>query len=65
MPKVFILRTDPYEFADVTSNSYYDWVIHNMYFLFLEQTATGRFAESFRSSPRRRNVRAASRSTTP
>ena len=51
MPKVFNLRTDPYEFADVTSNSYYDWVIHNMYFLFLAQTAAGKFAESFKEFP--------------
>ena len=25
IPKIFNLRTDPYEFADVTSNSYWDW----------------------------------------
>ena len=27
MPKIFNLRTDPYEFADVTSNTYYDWFL--------------------------------------
>jgi arylsulfatase len=26
MPKVFDLRSDPYERADITSNSYYDWI---------------------------------------
>ena len=26
LPKIFNLRTDPYEFADVTSNTYYDWI---------------------------------------
>lgn len=25
VPKIFNLRTDPYERADVTSNTYYDW----------------------------------------
>ena len=29
LPKLFNLRTDPYEFADVTSNTYYDWFLHN------------------------------------
>ena len=31
VPKLFNLRTDPYEFADVTSNTYYDWFLHHVY----------------------------------
>ncbi|MGW6130634.1 arylsulfatase [Cellulomonas sp. NPDC055163] len=27
VPKIFNLRTDPYERADITSNTYYDWVM--------------------------------------
>ncbi len=27
VPKIFNLRTDPYERADITSNTYYDWLI--------------------------------------
>jgi arylsulfatase A-like enzyme len=27
VPKMFNLRTDPYERADITSNTYYDWMI--------------------------------------
>ncbi|WP_206641298.1 sulfatase-like hydrolase/transferase [Nonomuraea polychroma] len=27
VPKIFNLRTDPYERADITSNTYYDWMI--------------------------------------
>ncbi len=27
VPKMFNLRTDPYERADITSNTYYDWVL--------------------------------------
>ena len=34
LPKIFNLRTDPYEFADITSNTYYDWFLHNAYFLY-------------------------------
>ena len=34
MPKLFNLRTDPFERADQTSNTYYDWVIDRA-FLFV------------------------------
>jgi hypothetical protein len=27
LPKLFDLRADPYERADVTSNTYYDWLM--------------------------------------
>jgi hypothetical protein len=29
MPKLFDVRADPYERADITSNTYYDWMISN------------------------------------
>jgi arylsulfatase A-like enzyme len=29
MPKIFDLRADPFERADITSNTYYDWMISN------------------------------------
>jgi arylsulfatase len=31
MPKLFNLRTDPYERADITSNTYYDWMVSRAY----------------------------------
>ena len=31
VPKVFNLRTDPLERADITSNSYYEWFLHHDY----------------------------------
>ena len=31
VPKLFNLRTDPFERADVTSNTYYDWIMDNAY----------------------------------
>ena len=33
-PKLFNLRTDPYERADITSNTYWDWVLDHI-FLFI------------------------------
>jgi arylsulfatase A-like enzyme len=52
LPKIFNLRTDPYERADITSNTYYDWLLHNMYFLFVAQTVAAKFVETFKEFPR-------------
>jgi hypothetical protein len=30
-PKLFNLRTDPYERADITSNTYFDWMIDRIW----------------------------------
>jgi len=50
-PKLFNLRTDPYEFADVTSSTYYGWFIHNAYFIYAAQTGAAMFAASFKDLP--------------
>jgi arylsulfatase len=51
IPKIFNLRTDPFEFADITSNTYWDWLIHNAYFIYLAQYAARMFAETFKEFP--------------
>jgi arylsulfatase len=51
MPKIFNLRTDPYERADVTSNTYYDWFIHNAFFIYVAQAAAAKFAATFKEFP--------------
>ena len=51
LPKLFNLRTDPYEFADITSNSYYDWFLYNAYFIYAAQTGAAKFAETFKEFP--------------
>jgi arylsulfatase A-like enzyme len=33
VPKIFNLRTDPYERADITSNTYYDWLLDRAWVL--------------------------------
>jgi arylsulfatase A-like enzyme len=53
MPKVFNLRMDPYERADITSNSYWDWVLHNGWFIFIAVAAAGKFAQTFKEFPPR------------
>src|SRR4029078_10493195 len=47
LPKIFNLRTDPYERADVTSNTYYDWLLYNMYFLYAAQGGAAMFCAPF------------------
>ena len=38
VPKLFNLRTDPYERADITSNTYFDWMLDHI-FLFIPAQA--------------------------
>jgi hypothetical protein len=45
------LRTDPYEFADLTSNSYWDWYIYHGYMILAAQRIAGAFADTFKEFP--------------
>src|SRR5262245_60779624 len=51
LPKIFNLRTDPYEFADITSNSYWDWYVHHAYILYGSFAIMDRFAATFKDFP--------------
>jgi arylsulfatase len=51
LPKMFNLRTDPYERADITSNRYYDWILYNAYFIYAAQLVAGKFVETFKEFP--------------
>ena len=51
LPKIYNLRTDPYEFADITSNTYYDWFIHHAYIIYAAQAIAGKFADTFKDFP--------------
>ena len=53
VPKLFNLRTDPYEHADVTSNTYYDWMLRRVLPDLLRQRHHDQFLESFREFPPR------------
>jgi arylsulfatase len=52
-PKIFNLRTDPYERADITSNTYYDWIFHHAYIIYAAQAIAAQFADTFREFPSR------------
>ena len=51
VPKLFNLRTDPYEFADVTSNTYYEWFMRHAYFIMLAQGIASKFVATFKDFP--------------
>ena len=52
VPKIFNLRSDPYERADVTSNSYYDWFMSDGAAVMLAAPATvGEFLKTFKEYP--------------
>jgi arylsulfatase len=51
LPKIYNLRTDPYEFADITSNTYYDWLIHHAYLIFSASALAQKFAATFKEFP--------------
>ena len=53
VPKIFNLRRDPYERADVTSNTYYDWMLSRAYILVPAQAYVGKFLETFKQFPPR------------
>jgi arylsulfatase len=56
LPKVFNLRTDPYEFADITSNTYWDWIFDHAFILVPAQALVGEFLETFKAFPPRQKA---------
>jgi arylsulfatase A-like enzyme len=56
VPKLYNLRTDPFERADITSNTYYDWFLHHDYLVFAAQAIATEFAETFKAFPPRQKA---------
>ena len=52
-PKMFNLRMDPYERADVTSNTYYDWMLRHAFLLVPAQDLVAKFLTTFKDYPPR------------
>ena len=53
VPKIFNLRTDPFEYADITSNTYYDWLMRHDFFIFYATAMATKFLETFKEFPPR------------
>jgi arylsulfatase len=56
VPKIFNLRTDPYEFAEITSNTYYDWIFDHLYLLVPAQALVAEFLGTFKAFPPRQKA---------
>lgn len=56
LPLIFNLRRDPYERAQLTSNTYYDWLLDHAFMLVPAQDIVAEFLETFRSYPPRQKA---------
>jgi arylsulfatase len=56
VPKIFNLLTDPYERADITSNTYWDWMLDHAFALVPAQVIASRFLATFQAYPPRQKA---------
>jgi len=56
LPLMFNLRRDPYERAQITSNTYYDWLLDRAYLMVPAQTYVGNFLTTFQEFPPRQKA---------
>jgi arylsulfatase len=56
VPKLFNLRRDPYERADITSNTYWDWMIDRSFAIYGAQALVGQFLQTFQQFPPRQKA---------
>ena len=56
VPKIFNLRLDPYERADITSNTYYDWMLDHAFIFVPAQDYVGKFLMTFKDYPQRQKA---------
>ena len=56
IPLIFNLRRDPYERAQLTSNTYYDWLLDRAYLLVPAQAYVGEFLTTFKEFPQRQKA---------
>jgi len=56
VPLIFNLRRDPYERAQLTSNTYYDWLIDRVFLIVPAQAYVGKFLDTFKEFPPRQEA---------
>jgi arylsulfatase len=56
VPLIFNLRRDPYERSEVTSNTYYDWLLDRAYLLVPAQDYVAQFLATFKDYPPRQKA---------
>ena len=55
IPKIYNLRTDPFERADITSNTYWDWYCYKGYMIMAAQGLVAPFLATFKEFPPRQS----------
>jgi arylsulfatase A-like enzyme len=50
-PKLFDLHADPFERAEITSNTYYDWMLSKAYIVLGASVVVGQYLESYKEFP--------------
>jgi len=55
-PKLFNLRMDPYERADITSNTYYQWLLESGYLVMAASVVVSEFMKTFKDFPPRQKA---------
>jgi arylsulfatase A-like enzyme len=56
VPRIFNLRTDPFEFAHTDSNTYWDWLLDHAFLAVPAQTYVGQFLGTFKEYPPRQKA---------
>ena len=56
LPKLYNLRMDPFERTDVTSNTYYQWLLESGYLVMAASVAVGEFMNTFKDFPPRQKA---------
>ena len=56
VPKLFNLRTDPFERADMTSNTYYDWLVESDYIILAATVSSRSSWQTFEEFPPRQEA---------
>jgi len=56
LPKLYNLRIDPFERADITSNTYYQWTLEHGYLVIAASTVVGEFLKTFAAFPPRQKA---------
>jgi hypothetical protein len=51
MPKVYNLRPDPFEYATITTNTYFEWSLRYTYIMLATTAGVRRWAETFKGIP--------------
>jgi arylsulfatase len=56
VPKLYNLRTDPFEHADITSNTYYDWFLDHDFIALAGSAIVQQFLDTFKDFPPRQKA---------